>query len=119
METETRNIICTCCPMGCHMTVTMADGKVTEVVGNTCKRGYNYAIDEVTDPRRTLTSSVRMADGRMLSVKTAAAIPFGKMTEAMKQLAGVSPKAPVRIGDVIVEDVAGTGIAVLATRNAE
>ena len=116
---ETKQIICTCCPMGCHMDVTLENGKVESVVGNTCKRGYNYAIDECTDPRRTLTSSVRLKDGRMLSVKTAAAIPFGKMFEAMEALSKVTPKAPVKIGDVIVKDLCGTGIAVVATRNAE
>ena len=114
---EKRKIICTCCPMGCHMEVTIVDGKVTEVTGNTCKRGPVYANDEVTNPKRTLTSTVKTDVGMMLSVKTADAIPFGKMDEAMKILAAITIKAPVKIGDVVCKDICGTGVNVVATKN--
>lgn len=114
---EKKNIICTCCPMGCHMEVTLEDGKVTEVKGNTCKRGANYAVDEITNPKRTLTSTVKTDKGMMLSVKTAEAIPFGKMTDAMKILAGITVRTPVRIGDIVCKDICGTGVNVVATKN--
>lgn len=114
---ETRKIICTCCPMGCHMDVTLENGVVTSVVGNTCPRGRKYAIDECTDPKRTLTSSVRTTHGEMLSVKTAAAIPFGKMFAVMETLSQIKAKTPVHIGDVIVKNVCDTGVDVVATRN--
>ena len=117
MGMEKRNIICTCCPMGCHMEVTLEDGKVTEVVGNTCKRGAAYAVDECTNPKRTLTSTVKTTAGEMLSVKTAEAIPFGKMRDVMNALAAVTVQTPVRIGDVIISDVCGTGVNVVATKN--
>ena len=117
MGMEKRNIICTCCPMGCHMEVTLADGKVTEVVGNTCKRGAAYAVDECTNPKRTLTSTVKTAAGEMLSVKTAEAIPFGKMHDVMNALAAVTVQTPVRIGEVIISDVCSTGVNVVATKN--
>lgn len=114
---EIRNIVCTCCPMGCHMEVTLADGKVTGVAGNTCKRGEAYAHDECVNPTRTLTTAVRMAEGAMLSVKTEKPIPFGKLIMVMKALADVHPARPVRIGDTVLADACGTGVNVIATKN--
>jgi CxxC motif-containing protein len=99
------------------MEVTLENGKVTEVTGNTCKRGANYAVDEITNPKRTLTSTVKTDKGMMLSVKTAQSIPFGKMNEAMKVLAGITVKTPVHIGDVVCADICGTGVDVVATKN--
>ncbi len=117
MEQTKRQIICTCCPMGCHMEVTLEDGKVTDVVGNTCKRGAAYAVDECTNPKRTLTTTVKTDKGHPLSVKTAEAVPFGKLFEAMRALAAVTVKTPVHIGDTVVADLCETGIAVVATKN--
>lgn len=117
MEQTKRQIICTCCPMGCHMEVTLEGGKVIGVVGNTCKRGAAYAVDECTDPKRTLTTTVKTDNGGPVSVKTAAAIPFSKMKEAMNVLAAVTVKTPIRIGDTVVADLCGTGVSVIATKN--
>ena len=103
--------------MGCHMEVSLSDGKVTGVTGNTCKRGANYAVDEVTNPRRTLTSTVKTDKGIMLSVKTADAISREKITDAMKELSSVTVKTPVKIGDVILENICGTSVNVIATKN--
>lgn len=114
---EKKNIICTCCPMGCHMEVMLCDGKITQIRGNTCKRGENYAKDEITCKKRTLTSTVKTDNGTMLSVKTEHAIPFDKMTQAMQELSKITAKAPVKIGDVILEDICGTGVRVIATKN--
>ena len=116
---EKRNLVCICCPMGCRMEVTLDGGKVIEVTGNTCKRGYNYAVDECTNPKRTITTTVRTAKGAVLPVKTAEAIPFGKMTEAMGEISRVVAPTPVKIGDVVLRNVCGTGIDVVATRNAD
>ena len=117
MGTEKRNVICTCCPMGCHMEVTLEDGKVTAVTGNTCKRGAAYAVDECTNPKRTLTSTVKTTAGEMLSVNTAEAIPFGKLFDAMNALSSVTVETPVHIGQVILANVCGTGVDVVATKN--
>ena len=103
--------------MGCHMEVSLSDGKVTGVTGNTCKRGANYAVDEVTNPRRTLTSTVKTDKGIMLSVKTADAISREKIADAMKELSSVTVKTPVKIGDVILENICGTSVSVIATKN--
>jgi len=119
--TETRELICINCPLGCPLTVTLEDGVVTSVTGNTCKRGDVYARKEVTNPTRIVTSSVPV-DGsereRMVSVKTATDVPKDKIFDVMAALEGVRMTAPVRIGDVVVANVCDTGVDIVATKNA-
>lgn len=105
--------------MGCPITVEMDGDEVVSVTGNTCKRGDVYARKEVTDPTRIVTSTVRVIGGKadMVSVKTKEDIPKGKIFDCVKALKGVEVEAPVRIGDVIVPDVAGTGVDIVATKN--
>ena len=105
--------------MGCMMTVTLEDGRVTAVSGNTCKRGDVYARKEVTNPTRIVTSSVRVDGGELpvVSVKTREDIPKGKISEVMEALKAVCVQAPVQIGDVVLADVAGTGVDMVATKN--
>ena len=116
---EIRNLTCISCPMGCPITVEMDGDEVVRVTGNTCKRGDVYARKEVTDPTRIVTSTVRVIGGKadMVSVKTKEDIPKGKIFDCVKALKGVEVEAPVRIGDVIVPDVAGTGVDIVATKN--
>ncbi len=116
---EIRNLTCISCPMGCPITVEMDGDEVVSVTGNTCKRGDVYARKEVTNPTRIVTSTVRVIGGKadMVSVKTKEDIPKGKIFDCVKALKGVEVEAPVRIGDVIVPDVAGTGVDIVATRN--
>ncbi len=116
---ETRNLTCIGCPMGCQLTVTLQDGEVTEVTGNTCKRGDIYARKEVTNPTRIVTSSVRVNGGelQMVSCKTREDIPKGKIFDIVKALETVEVKAPVKIGDVVLADVCGTGVDVIATKD--
>ena len=119
--TQTRELICINCPLGCPLTVTLEDGAVTSVMGNTCKRGDAYARKEVTNPTRIVTSTVPVdgsAQERMVSVKTATDVPKDKIFDVMAALEGVRVAAPVRIGDVVVADVCGTGVDVVATKNA-
>ena len=108
----TRELTCIGCPMGCPLIVTMEAGEVISVTGNTCKRGDVYARKEVTDPTRIVTSTVRVSggDADMVSVKTKEDIPKGKIFECVKALKSVEVPAPVHIGDVLVKDVAGTGV---------
>ena len=116
---EIRNLTCISCPMGCPITVEMDVDEVVSVTGNTCKRGDVYARKEVTDPTRIVTSTVRVIGGKadMVSVKTKEDIPKGKLFDCVKALKGVEVEAPVKIGDVIVPDVAGTGVDIVATKN--
>ena len=116
---NTVNLICIGCPLGCPLTVEMEGNEVKSVSGNTCPRGDAYAKKELTNPTRIVTSTVRVAGGRlaMVSVKTESDIPKGKIFECVKALKDVEVTAPVKIGDVIVENVAGTGVNVIATKN--
>ena len=117
----TRDLTCIVCPRGCALTVEYEerDGKINvlSVSGNSCKRGVPYAEAECVAPVRTLTSTVRTAEGRVVAVKTAAPIPKEKMMEAMSVLARVRVSEPVRIGDTIIDDLLGTGVKVVATSN--
>lgn len=116
---KTTEMICINCPLGCSLTVTEEDGKLT-VTGNTCKRGEAYAISEVTDPKRTVTSIVRVAnrENAFVSVKTAAPISKSRMFEAMEQIRAASVNAPVRIGDIIIPDLLSE-TDLIATSNAD
>lgn len=115
---EQHNLICINCPLGCALTVTMEDGKVTQVFGNTCPRGDTYARKEMTNPTRTVTSTIRVSNGHLpvVSVKTASDIPKEKITDVMNTIRGITVPAPVRIGDVLLPDAAGTGVSVVATK---
>lgn len=107
----TRNITCIICPRGCAMTAEVTGQGVT-VTGHTCDRGKEYAVAECTNPVRTVTATVRV-DNRpdtMVSVKTAAPVPKGKMTAVMAMLRQITVQAPISIGDVILPDVYGTQI---------
>ncbi len=116
-----RNLTCISCPMGCPITVQIEGNEIVSVSGNTCKRGEVYARKEVTDPTRIVTSTVRVRGGKadMVSVKTREDIPKGMIFDCVKALKGVVVNAPVRIGDVIVSNAAGTGVDIIATKNVE
>lgn len=115
---EKKELICIGCPLGCPITVEISQGKVLSVTGNTCPNGDKYARKEVTDPRRTVTSTVAVTGGEIpvVSVKTASDIPKNKISDCMLQLNNVHIAAPVHIGDVILKNVADTGVDVVATR---
>ena len=118
---EKRELICIGCPMGCPLTVELEGSEVISVKGNTCPRGDIYARKEVTNPTRIVTSSVRVEGGQLaaVSVKTKEDIPKGKIFEIAKALKEVTVKARVHIGDVVLQDVADTGVDVIATKNVE
>lgn len=116
---DIRELICIGCPMGCPLKVEMEEGEVRRISGNTCKRGEAYARKEVTNPTRTVTTTVRVQGGvrAVAPVKTKEDIPKDKIAACMDVLKKVTVEAPVHIGDVIVEDVAGTGVSVVAIKN--
>ncbi|WP_022774854.1 DUF1667 domain-containing protein [Butyrivibrio sp. AE2015] len=115
---EKRELTCIGCPMGCQLTVSMENGEVLEVAGNTCPKGDIYARKEVVNPTRIVTSTIRITGGdkERVSVKTASDIPKDKIFEVMKDIDAAVVSAPAHIGDVLIEDVAGTGVSVIATR---
>ena len=116
---EKRELICIGCPMGCPLTVELEGSEIISVTGYTCKRGDVYARKEVTNPTRIVTSTVKVKNGTadMVSVKTREDIPKDKIFDCVKALKGVTVKAPVHIGDVILSNVAGTGVDIVATKD--
>ena len=116
-----QELICIACPKGCHITVT-ADAKEESgyaVTGNTCKQGCTYALKEITAPERTLTTTVKVNGSRIrrLPVITDGTIPKEKLFQAMRELDRVEVEAPVELGAVILPQVAGTKINVIASRS--
>lgn len=109
-----RKLTCIVCPIGCAMTVDCDNGYTVE--GNSCPRGAVYALNECTNPQRTLTTTVRCVCGTMLPVKTNSPIPKDKVEEAMKIINKVHPVLPISVGDVIIEDVFGSEVVATANR---
>ena len=114
---ETRELICIGCPMGCQMTVELDGEKIVSVSGYTCPRGKAYAEKEVTNPRRIVTSTVKVTQGKKerVSCKTAEDIPKSKISDEMADINRASVEAPVIIGEVLIRNVADTGVDVIAT----
>ena len=112
-----KELTCVCCPIGCQLNIISEGDKIT-VTGNTCPRGMEYGIKEITAPTRVVTGSVRIINGELplLSVKTAKDVPKDMIFNVMKEIHKCSPSAPVHLGETIISDVAGTGIDVIATR---
>lgn len=116
---DNKELTCIGCPLGCQITVSFNDdGTVKDVVGNTCKRGDDYARKEVTNPTRIVTSIMRVENGDrvMVSCKTASDIPKTKIFDVMKDINSVKAVAPIAIGDILIENVADTGVNVVATK---
>ncbi len=114
-------IICIGCPVGCLITVKKKEDGSLDITGNTCKKGEAYARSEMTAPVRTVTSMIRVegGSGKVVPVKTAAEIPKEKIGACMDEIEARVVCAPVKVGDVLIENVAGTSVAVAATGNME
>ncbi len=114
-----KEMICINCPMGCRLTVDDSDINNIKVTGNTCPRGITYAVNEITSPKRMVTGSVKIVGGSqpMLCVKTREAIPKELIFDCLAILNEVVVNAPICIGDVVVSNVCGCGVDVIATKN--
>ena len=119
MTTEEKVFHCIMCPMGCELRATVEDGVVRSVTGNQCPRGAKYARDEITVPRRMLTTTVRIAGGvlPLLPVVSAAPLPKGRILDCACALRNVTATAPVRAGDVVAADILGLGVDIVASRD--
>ena len=116
----TKTLTCIVCPRGCTLTVTLDPERkepVLSVEGQGCPRGVAYATAECTHPTRTLTTTAPTVDGGVVPCKTDRPIPRELLFEAMKVINALSAPAHVRIGDVLLEDLLGTGARVVATAN--
>ena len=117
MSIKIRELTCIVCPRGCQLKVELEGNKVVGVSGNICKRGVTYAETECTSPTRTVTTTVRCASGKVVSVKTSAPVPKSKVFDVMKEINRTLAPDGIKIGDVIIKGVAGTDSDVVATSN--
>lgn len=115
----TRELTCIICPKGCNIKVEKEEGKEIKIEGNTCKRGYDYAMSEITNPVRTVTSTVRLENGQMLSVKTDKPIPKELIFKCMEEINKTTAKLPVKIGNILIENILDTGSNIVATNNVD
>jgi len=113
-----KEFTCVSCPMGCRLRAIEKDGAYT-IEGYSCKRGLEYGLQEMKDPRRNISSTVRIENGFLaaLPVKTAAPIPKGMIFQVMEEINKIRVTAPVKTGAVIIPDVLHTGIDIVATRD--
>lgn len=115
-----KTFTCIICPTGCTLEVEY-DGKEVLVKGNLCRRGAEYAKEEMIAPKRTISSSVRLVDGEMeiVSVRLDKPVPKSMIFPIMEEIKAASAVAPVHIGDVLIHDVLSTGADVIVTRNVD
>lgn len=113
-----KRLTCISCPIGCEMTLQQERDGHWQVWGNRCKRGEIYGIKEVTNPLRMVTSTVQVLGGKepLVPVRTKEDIPKEKIFHCMEAIRALSVAAPVEIGAVLAEDLAGTGIPLIATK---
>jgi CxxC motif-containing protein len=104
--------------MGCRLTVTQGEDGMLTVVGNTCKRGERYGKDEFTDPQRTVTTSVYVDGGHMpvVSVRTKKTVSKARIPDVLEAIKDFRVQAPLEVGQVVMENIAGTGVDLIATR---
>ena len=115
---ETLQKICICCPTGCHLTIKIENDKI-EVTGNRCPRGDNYARQEVSDPRRTVTATIAAAGNPhcRIPVKSSEPVPRAMIPDLLEELYAMQIPLPVTLGQILLKDYRQTGIDIVATRS--
>jgi CxxC motif-containing protein len=114
-----KEMICIGCPIGCYLAVDYFGTTIRGVSGNRCKVGLEYAEKEISDPVRTLTTTVKVKNGHLplVSVRTSKPIPKNIIFDAMNLLAKLEVEAPIKIGESIVQNILNTGVNIIATKN--
>jgi CxxC motif-containing protein len=114
-----KEMICIGCPMGCYLIVDYDGKTICGVSGNRCKVGLEHAEKEISNPERTLTTTVKVKNGHLplVSVRTNKPIPKNKIFDTMDLLAKIEVEAPIKIGDPIIQNIFDTGVNVVATKN--
>ena len=117
-----KNLVCIVCPNGCDVEIMMEEGQETKILaidGCTCDKGKEWVEQELTCPMRTIASGIPVEQGdfKLVSVRTDAPIPLGKIFEVMAVIKQKKIKAPVTIGDILIPSPAGADCNIIATRN--
>jgi CxxC motif-containing protein len=108
-------ITCIACPLGCNAELTVRNGEIVKVAGAQCKRGEGYVKQEYTDPRRILTTTVRIEGDGWLPVISSAMVPKPMIYDIMQQIRKATCKPPVEVGQVVLSNVLGTGVDIVAS----
>ena len=118
MAVEKKHFVCVVCPIGCEIDVVHEGSKIISVEGNKCEKSLEFVTQELIEPMRILTTTVRIQGARwsVIPVRTDKAIPKRLFPRVMKQLRGIEQQAPVNIWDVVVRDILRTGANIIATR---
>ncbi|RCW62085.1 DUF1667 domain-containing protein [Halanaerobium sp. ST460_2HS_T2] len=116
---ETKTLTCVACPKGCEVTVEYEGDEIIDIKGNACPQGQSYAEEEIVAPTRILPTTIRVKNGALAlcPVKTTKQIPLEKMFKAMEIIGKKEVEAPIKMGDVLIEDILGTGANIVATRD--
>jgi CxxC motif-containing protein len=116
---ETKKFLCVSCPVGCALKVTVKGAEVLKVEDNGCPLGIKYAKNEVSNPVRTFTSTVRVSGGSLpvCPVRSRTPLPLASVFKVTREVAKVTADAPISIGQVIIKDVCGTGTDIIASRS--
>ena len=115
-----KSLICIGCPRGCRLEVEM-EGETITVRGNSCPKGEEYAKQEMTNPRRVVTAVIHTTSRQIpwLPVKTSAPYPKAQIAPLLNRLYAMTITPPVRCGDVLLQDIDGSGIHVVATESCD
>jgi len=120
MKSE-KKFICVRCPMGCEIQTTIDGYEIVNIQGNVCKLGKEYVKDEITDPKRIITTTVKVKNGKsqLVPVWTDKPVHKDKIFDLMKILREIELDAPVNIDDLIIDNVLNTETKILASGKVE
>jgi len=115
------NLLCTSCPLGCYLEIEHNNSEIFSIRGNRCKKGVEYAEHEIFDPRRIVTTTVRISGAQLnlVPVKTDRSVPKKLSFSIVESASKIILKAPVRKGDIIIQNVCGSGANLVTTRSME
>jgi len=122
VEYKKKKVVCTTCPLGCKINVVYSEAdeiEIVEVKGNRCKRGLEFVKQEITDPLRVVVTSVKVEDGEipMASVRSDKPVPLRLINDIMRILKETKIKAPIKRGNVVIQNILDTGSDIIATRS--
>jgi CxxC motif-containing protein len=116
--TDKKTVTCILCPVGCKIQVDVVKGRCRAITGHLCRHGVGYAHAEAIDPKRMVTTSVLVENGEwpLVSVKTSAPLSRDKIFTVLEEIKKISVEAPIALGQILMADVGGTAVDIIATR---
>lgn len=115
------NLTCIICPLGCSIDMKVENGEIIDIGGNDCKRGIDFAKTEFYNPQRMVTTMVTLNEGEypFLPVISESEIPKKNLKDCIRLLQSIKVKAPIKMGDIVIENILGTGINIIAAKTAK